>query len=887
MRTWFAGAAVLALVVVADAGVLSQQAVPSPSSVFGFEPGADNTLATYDQVVEYFRRVDQASDRVQLMDAGVTSQGRRFVFALVSSPANLARIDRLREIARRLAQPEGLSDEDARALAREGRAFVHIDGGLHSTEVAAPQHVPLLVDTILRRAAEPAMAKILDEVVLMLWPTINPDGHQMVAEWQMANPPAGGRGAPPLPALYQDFVGHDNNRDAYMLNMIESRTMEHTWRQWEPQIIYVHHQSAPFPTRIWLPPFAEPIATDAPYLMSRTVNMIGMAIAMGLEERGQVGATHMGTGYDAWYPGYIDYLPMFKNVAAFWTETQGNGAAPRTSARDDISTGMQRPQALYASPWLGGTWRLRDAVEYMQTASLAVLNFAARYRENLLYNRYQSGRDQIVRGRTGAPYAWVFPERQRDSVAAVELLRRLAFGGVRVYRYREESTVDGMRLPAGTWVVPSDQPFAALAREVLEVQRYPEIRPLPDGPLDQPYDAAGWTLPLAMGVEMLTATWQINYSSLQPLAPPPAPRITPVPYEGATGGRDAAPFDSAPGLGFDAHPEARAIVPPPGRLTGSGPALAVNPAETNAFRAVNQARAAGAAVRFVAGPGPDDSRYVIDGLSAEAQNDLVAALALSAERTAAFSGAPPRPVRVGLYDVPTSMDHGWTRWVLERYGFDYARVTGEDVERGALADRVDVLVITDEARGVLPGGGRGGRGGPGGQGRGGAPDPAVQAAALARVGALDSFVRGGGTLVCLNRSGVAAIEQLSLPVRNAVAGLSREEFSGSGSLLRVATDSSHPVMAGMPNEAAVFFDGSPVFETLGGFRGRVLAYYPTAGPLLRSGFLLGSSHLEGRAAALDVEHGDGHVILVGFRPQWRGQTFGTFRVLFNAALFGR
>ncbi len=883
MRVTSAGAVVLALFLSLDSGVLTQSAVPSPASVFGFEPGADGSLANYDRVVEYFRQVDAASDRVRLVDAGVTTQGRRFVFALVSSPENLARIDRLREIARRLANPEGLTDEAARALAREGRAFVHIDGGLHSTEVAAPQHVPLLLDTILSRADEPETARILDEVVLMLWPTINPDGHQMVADWQMANPPAEGRPAPPLPGLYQEYVGHDNNRDGYMLNMVESRAVEYAWRQWEPQIIYVHHQSAPFPTRIWLPPFAEPIATHAPYLVSRTVNMIGMAMAMGLEERGQVGATHMGTGYDAWYPGYIDYLPVFKNIAAFWTETQGGSAAPTETPLERIRPEMRRPQSLYSSPWMGGTWRLRDAVEYMTTASLSVLDFAARYRENLLFNRYQSGRDQIARGQD-PPYAYVFLEQQRDPVAVVELLRRLAFGGVHVYRYREESTVNGMRVPGGTWVVPTDQPFAALAREVLEVQDYPEIRASPDGPLDQPYDAAGWTLPLAMGVDMMTATWQINYLSLEPVAPHASPSAPVAAYEGAPSGPDRAPFDTAPGLGFDAVPEAAAIRPPDGVLTGSGPALAVRPAENNAFRAVNDARAAGASVRFVPGAGGDAARYVISGLAEAAQADLVQRLALRAERVAIPNDAASRPARLGLYDVPTSMDHGWTRWVLERYGFDYVRVSGEDLERGELADRVDVLVISDESRGVLVStGGRGGRGG----GRGGQPDPAVEAANEARIKALDAFVLGGGTLVCLNRSATFAIDRLSLPVRNVVAGLSRQEFSASGSLLAVRPNTAHQVMAGMPEEAAVFFDSSPVFETLEGYQGTVLARYADTGRPLKSGFLLGESYLHGRAAALDVEHGDGHVILIGFRPQWRGQTFGAFRVLFNAALFMR
>jgi len=309
-----------ALLVIVPALLAADRRLPTPDSVLGFRPGADYKLATYDQSVAYFKQVAAATRYVRLFEAGKTSQGRTMYFALVSSPDNLAQIDRYREIARRLAHPQGLSDAEARRLAHEGKAFVHIDGGLHATEVAGPQHTPQLLYDVVSRADDPEVKPILDNVVLMLWPTINPDGQQMVAEWYMHNV-----GTPyelaPLPRLYQEYVGHDNNRDAYMLNMIESRVVEHTWRQWEPQIIYVHHQSGPFPTRIWLPPFSEPVGVDVPYLMSREVNMIGMAIAKGLEERGQVGATHMGTAFDAWYPGYIDYAPNFKNIPAFWTET--------------------------------------------------------------------------------------------------------------------------------------------------------------------------------------------------------------------------------------------------------------------------------------------------------------------------------------------------------------------------------------------------------------------------------------------------------------------------------------------------------------------------------------------------------------------------------------
>ncbi|HEY7473786.1 MAG TPA: M14 family metallopeptidase, partial [Vicinamibacterales bacterium] len=528
-----------------------------------------------------------------------------------------------------------------------------------STEVAAPQHTPLLLYDILRRANEREMAAILDNVILMLWPTINPDGHSMVADWYMAR-----AGTPNesvgLPHLYQEYVGHDNNRDAYMLNMVESRVMEHAWREWEPHIIYVHHQSAPFPTRIWLPPFAEPIATHAPYLLSREVNMIGMAIAKGLEERGQVGATHMGTGYDAWYPGYIDYLPMFKNIAAFWTETQGTGAAPRTSTPEQIPAAMRRPQALYSSPWMGGTWRLRDAVEYMHTASLSVLEYASRYKESLLFNRYQAGRDQILRGRREAPYAYLVPQDQRDPVAAVELLRRLAFSGVRVSQLTAAAAIENTSYPAGTWIVPADQEFAALAREVLDVQKYPEIRESPNGLLDQPYDAAGWTLPLAMGVKVVPVMTRSDAGTPAPaklLGPPVELKVKPVPY--VSGRDDAAPFDSVPGLGFDSNPNAAAIVPPAGRLAGSGPALAVNPAENNAFRAINRAWRAGGTVQFRPGAGnASASRYVISGVPAGEQDQLVRALALTAERTPAAGsrcGAPAsrssgRPIRAWTRD---------------------------------------------------------------------------------------------------------------------------------------------------------------------------------------------------------------------------------------------
>lgn len=856
----------------------ADRGLPTPESVFGFTPGADYKLFNYDQATAYLEALAAASPHITLVEAGKSSQGRVMYFALISSPENLSRIDRYREIAHRLAHPEGLSEGEARQLAREGKAIVHLDGGLHSTEVAGGQQTPLLAYDLVRRAAEPETKAILDNVIVMLWPTLNPDGQQMVAEWYMKNV-----GTPyelsGLPRLYQEYVGHDNNRDAYMLNMIESRVIEYTWRQWEPNIVYTQHQSGPFPTRIWLPPFSEPVGLEAPALMAREVNMIGMAIAKSLEEKGQIGATHMGTAFDAWYPGYIDYAPIFKNIPAFWTETAlYQYATPHTYAISDFPADMRdlRPRSLYSSPWPPGLWRLRDAVDYMETASLAVLEYASKYKESLLLNRYRAGIAQIVKGTRQPPYAYFFPQQQRDPVAAVELLRRLAFGGVRVAQLTAPVAVENRHHPAGTWVIPTDQEFAAIAREVLDIQRYPELRRYPDGPPETPYDAAGWTLPLQMGVDMTTASSPLADSvraNMKWLGASIDVKTNPTPYN-ISDATDPAPFDSVPGVGFDAIAAAAAIVPPSGRITGAGPILVVDPAQNNAFRAINRAWRQKATVRFAEG------RYLISGLAEHAQDELVRSLALQAVRVSAREARadrsrPVRIPRIGVYQPWTSsIGEGWTRWVFEQYGFPIVTLRPDDFH-SPLAEKVDLVIIADDA-GVSMGGAPGGRG-PVRPEYAYTPTPED-------LQAFERFIRGGGTLVCLNSATAFAIQLLRLPVKSDVGSLRSESFFLRGSIVRVTTDAAHPIMAGMPGQAAVFSDGSPAFETLDGFAGSVLARYQESGSPLLSGYLIGEKHLHGKAAALDVQLGDGHVVLLGFRPEWRGQSFGTFRVLFNAAM---
>ena len=832
-------------------------AIPTPESVLGFPVGADFKLVTYDESIHYFQRLAAASNRIKLVDVGRTSTGHAWTLAIISSAENLANLDRLREIAQQLAHPTGVTDDQARALSREGKTFVDISGGLHASEIAGSQHTIQLAYDLLSRNDDKTKA-ILNSTVLLLWPSINPDGQNIVANWYRQNV-----GTPyevsPLDELYQKYIGHDNNRDGYMLNVVESRVVARTWRQWEPQIIYVQHQTAPFPTRIWLPPFAEPIAPRVAGLMSREVNAIGMLIAQALETNGQIGATHMGKGFDAWYPGYIDYMPMLQNIASFWTETAlFSYATPGFYTIDDFPAEYRdlRPQSLYASPWPGGWWHLKDAMDYMETASLAVLEYAAKYREEVQWNRYQAGRNAIARYRKEPPYAYIVPQSQRDPGAAAELLKRLAFLGVRVSDLSRDAVHAGVRYPKGTWVIPMDQEYAELVRQLFERQVYPDLKDDAGGP-EPPYDAAGWTLPYQMDVRVLEARVPLTAD-----------------FRAALQSVQGKTVDlSVPSAPFATNAIAAGIVPPPARITGVGAALAVDPAQNDAFRLVNRALAAGGAVHL------DGGRYVVSGVAWAKLEAWATELSLRAERRVGFDPASASVrSRVALYkSLSPSMDEGWTEWLLDQFEFKYTVITNTDFAAGDLGARFDVILFaSDRARTITDGFGKG------------RVPPAIEGG-LGDEGtrALDEFVRKGGTMVAINSSALFAIDALHLPVKNTVRGLASKDFFASGSILEVITDPAHPMMAGMPERAKVFVDQSPVFSAQDGFEGSVLARYAKEGSPLLSGYLLGEKYLQGMAAAMDVKHERGHVVLIGFRPQWRGQPFGTFRVMFNAAFFGR
>jgi hypothetical protein len=397
--------AAAALLLIPLAVALAQ--VPTPESVLGHKPGDDFYLASYDESLGYFQKLARTSDKLKLVQVGKTTEGRDWYVALISSARNLADLDKYKDTAKRLALVKGLTDEQAHTLAHNGKVIVHIDAGLHSTEVA-PAQMTIQLAYNLVTASDPDTTAILDNVILLLWFSINPDGQNMVAKWYRGN-----LGTPyevsAMPGLFQEYIGHDNNRDGYMNNMIESQVITRTELEYYPQVNYDHHQTAPFPARIWIPPFGDPVSLNPHPLMYRWVNVFGTAMAAWLDEHDMPGAMHRGR-YDDWYPGFVDHVNNFRNTVSFLTETAlYEYATPHFYTTSDFPAQSQdlRTEVYYSSPWRGGWWRLGDAVRYTLGASMAVLDTAAKNREELLFDRYRAGRDVIARFTKDPPYAYI------------------------------------------------------------------------------------------------------------------------------------------------------------------------------------------------------------------------------------------------------------------------------------------------------------------------------------------------------------------------------------------------------------------------------------------------------------------------------------------------
>ncbi len=827
--------------------ILHAQA-PTPSSVLGHTPGDDFYLATYEDAVKYFHALAGSTDRMKMVTVGKSTQGRDIEVAVISSPENLAHLDEYKRNARKLALADGLDDTSALALARQSKVIVHIDGGLHSSEVAGGQHSIALAYKLVSAKNDPEIDAILNNVVLVLWPTLNPDGQDMIVNWYRKNVGTKYEVAP-LPWLYQEYVGHDNNRDGFMLNMKEEQVVAKTEIEWSPDIFYCQHQTAPFPARIWIPPFADPISGNvSPYVRS-WLNVIGTNMAAYLDQHNMPGAISE-TQFDNWYAGFTDWAGVFRGEVSFFTETAlYRYATPRFYTVDEFPPAYSdlRSLSMYTTPWEGGWWRLKDAVDYMVAGSMSVLDLAAKNHEALQYNRYQTARDN--KKRTEPPFAYVISSKQADTPEAGLLAQKMIDNGLDVYQTRGGFQANGIKYPVGSWVIPMDQAFSPMAKELMERQVYPAAAS------DQtaagahlPYDITGWTLPLQMGVAVDVVSDPMEADQREKMA-----RVEKVSLP-------EAPID------------------------GSGAVFAISHKPNNAFQIVNAALAQGATVSLAAdsvktAEGNERGAFVVSGLSRGAMDELTSKFSVGA---AAIPSAPEhttalKKARIGLYRPwNASIDEGWTRWILENYNFGAKSLYNADIRSANLRSRYDVIVLPDMNANQLMNGFRPGT------------VPGQYAGGIEKDGAenLREFVRAGGTLVAMNQAASALIPLFSLPVQNVVQGMPTDKFYCAGSLLRIETQHPDlPINYGVPGEPVVMFERSPAFETLPGFKGAVLARYPKQGDLLESGMIIHGEVLHDKIAALEVSFGRGRIFLYGFKPQQRGQAHGTYRFLFNA-LYG-
>ena len=858
------------LAVCAMAAFGQAEEVPEPASVLGFRPGEDFRLAPWADVAAYFRAVGDASDRVAIETLGESTGGRPFLAAVISRPETIADRDHYKDLQRQLSQPDpSLSPEEAAAIIDESKTTVLITCSIHSTETAST----LMACTLLHELAtsdDPETRAILDEVIVLLVPSVNPDGVDIVHDWyeRSRGKPWEGSG---MPRLYHPYAGHDTNRDWFMLNLDETRLLTRLlYEEWFPTITWDVHQMGSNGPRLFVPPFHDPVNPNLDPRISQGIFLLGAHLAADLAREGKTGvATHV--MYDNWWNGGNRTVPQRHNMVGILTEAASvKLASPIFLEKSQLRGGGRgfpdhAPGVTFVDPWPGGWWRIGDIVEYELTAARSLLTLAARYRDWFQGNYRAVALDQIAAGANEPPFAWVVPADQRDPGTASSLVEILHATGIDVRRATEDFEAAGTNFPAGSWILPASQAYRGHLKDMMERQEYP-TRIGSDGRPERPYDVAGWTLPLQMGVRAVA------------IASPFEAESEAVDTVDTAGGHIEGEPDGADAFYLENRSNDDVTVLfamieagiPVERLHqgyfigGRGfPEGTIRiPASEASVEALRRVLPTVSSVAFaVAEPLPDvetfdDPRVPLDP-----------------------SGPTRDPLekrRVALYQpwVP-SMDEGWTRLVLDRFRIPYATVHNAEVAVGNLRDRFEVLVLPSVGRRTLL--------------EGYGPDETepsyVGGLAGAGVEAIRRFVAEGGTLVCLEDSCRFAIEELNIPVEDALAGLSSEEFYCPGSIVAVRGESSSrsALTVGMPEEWSAYFSGSLAFNVPEDSEARVVARYAETGPL-QSGWLLGPEHLRGAAALVEAAHGDGRVVLFGFPPQHRGQPHGTFRLLFNALL---
>ncbi|WP_201791930.1 M14 family metallopeptidase [Sphingopyxis witflariensis] len=898
--------------------------VPTPKEVLGHDMGEDRYVASYSETATYWKRLAELSDRIRLVDIGPTVEKRRQLMAIVSSPENLALLDKYKDISERLGRAEGLTDDQARALAAEGKAVIWVDGGIHASETLTHSAIIQQVYDLVN--SDDAEAKRIRDNVIILFVANNPDGQELVANWYMRikDPAKREAGFDSLPKLYHAYVGHDNNRDFYMAEMPETQNITRVlFRDWRPQVVLNQHQTGPAGTVVFIPPFRDPFNFNFDPLVMTSLEEVGAAMQSRLLSEGKRGGTSReGAHYDTWYNGNLRSISYFHNAIGILTETIGKPVPIDI----ELVPERQLPGNNQPAPIAPQKWHIGQSLEYSMTINRAVLSYAAANREKLLFNIYRMGANSIARGSedswtmtptriaemhaasaaTGAKpvatrtrgsssidprfyaevmknpanrdaRAYVIDPGQRDYPTAVRFLNALIKLGVDVDRAAAPFAANGKEYPAGTYFVRTAQAYRPHILDMFEAQDYPENFEYPGGPPIPPADATGYTPAFQMGVGFERVLDAIDV---------PSTRVGTI------------------------------LANHPGRIVGEGKAgYLIGHGANNSFILSNRLLKAGEPLFWlsepvsVAGgtaepgalwvPASPTAKRIVEAGAAELGLDVERAAAVPASNRTAMK----RP-RIALVDVYGGlMPTGWMRWIFDQHEFPFTIVHPQQLDAGRLRKDFDVVILPHAAFQL-----QAARASGDGMFRGRGDDkqpkpeeiPAEYRAWLGSVTAeksipaLKAFVDQGGSLIAMGGSAQAIAQAMDLPVEDAVAETvggktarpPRTKFYVPGALLEASVNRAVPLTYGMPAQVDLFFDDSPVWKLKPGATGVEVPVRFAGVPRLRSGWAHGQERLDGAAAIVEVDRGKGRVVLFGPEVALRAQTHGAFKLLFNAIYLG-
>jgi hypothetical protein len=904
------------------------QNVVTPKEVLGFEPAEDRKLADWAQISGYFKKLDASSPRVELRELGLSTLKRPYIVAFISSEANISNLAKIRDNQRKLADPRLIADAAERQrLIAETPAVVAITCSIHSTEVVAAQ---MSMELAYRLASDNSKAtrEMLDKVLLLLVPSVNPDGIDIVNHWYHKTLGTKYEGTSP-PELYHHYTGHDNNRDWFMLTQVETQMLSKLfWQEWFPEIVYDVHQQGATGSRMCLPPFFDPHNPNIDPLIVRQTGTIGMRMATKLQAAGFKGVVTNST-YDMWWHGGLRSAPYYHNAVGILTEAASvRLATPVEIKREQLRSptrGLPNPLITatnFPDAWEGGIWRMRDIADMELITTRTALEEAALHKEELLNNFVNVASRAIEAGKSDAPYAYVVPAEQHDKPTADRMIDILMQQGVEVHRAKGDFEINGRKYGKGSYVVLLAQPYRANVKCLFEAQKYPDRRVYPGGPAEAPYDVAGWTLPMQMGVSYAEAGRRFD-AELEKVDKEASGDLPHSDYKGTRGkpylfavsGRSLNSFIFLNEL-YNEMEKAK-------QNASAGAKLA----SIKVFRLAKDLTLSGKTLQagaYVIEYAGHDAKLpksrksprstvkmkfedtavpgIMDIYGLAVTYDLEMEQIFDDLKRPDVSAAikPNLQARLALYKSATgSMDEGWTRWVLEQFNFNYKSALDKDIRAGNLRDRFDVIILPDINTNQIIQGNRAGS----------YPEEFTGGIGEEGVAHLKAFVEAGGVLVCFDSASEFAMTKFDLPVKNTLAGLGSDQFYAPGSIFRAVIDTTSPIAYGMPQEADFYFtagrrgaameEGSAdpgqrprapqvralAFELTDAARARSVARYVEGNPL-RSGWLLGPQFVAGKSALVDVSLGKGRVVLFGFRPQHRGQTFGTFKLIFNSILLG-